>query len=340
MEIIPWRRNPGVPWFFSLFVVFLLPGLLTMNVEAFRIIPVLPLLLAGAALGLFSLLSSVPAVGRIPLLALILLVSGTMDFFQLAAPFRDGASHPGLFGRNGRSLQRYMAYQALLQESRQKGPGLIFTDFDPDGPNDTTLSLMTDSFNAALNPGLDPSKARWAALFINVNYRPYLEARFPGCEWGRFGNGQSIGDGGYMLCVIPIHPETRAVMGQWLQVHGLFHDTNLFWYSQTRVRWDEVFQSLQKAEPLVQRDPFLTTVYWEKSAAYYYKKVDFPDCVKAYLQAINRGYRTAGICYDLGDLLLALKDPRDALPTFQLALQAPLDLTLARTVLSRMGASP
>lgn len=339
MEMLPLRKTHRFKWFFLLFLFFLLPGLLTMNLEAFRIIPVMPLLILMAALGLFSFLSPLPTAGRIPVLVVILLVSGSMDFLELAAPFQDPASHPGLFARNGRSLQRHEAYQALLQESREKGPGLILTDFDPDEPNDTTLSVMTYPFNAALNPGLDPSVAQWAALFVNVNYRPYLEARLPGCRWDWLGQGLPIKDGGYMLGLIPLTAETRPVIGQWLQVHGLFHENNLFWYSQTRVDWDSVFQSLQKAEPLVQQDPFLFTVYWEKSAAYYYKKVDFRNCLQAYTQAINKGYPTAGLCYDLGDLLLALKDTQDAVPVLQLARRAPLDLTAAREALLRMGVS-
>jgi hypothetical protein len=310
-----------------------------MNLEALRIIPVMPLLILMAALGLFSFLSPLPAAKRLPLLAVILLVSGSMDFSQLAAPFQDPIAHPGLFGRNGRSYQRAEAYRELFQESRDKGPGLILTDFDPDCPNDTTLSLMTYPFNAALNPDLDPSAAQWAALFINVNYKPFLERRFPGCRWDWLGQALAIKDGGYMLGLIPLTAETRPVIAQWLQVHDLFHENNLLWYSQTRVVWDDVFQSLQKAEPLVQKDPFLFTVYWEKTAAYEYKKVDFRDCLQAYMQAINKGYRTAGLCYGLGDLLLALKDPRDAVPALQLALRAPLDLTSAREVLLRMGYS-
>ncbi len=337
MEILPYRRIPRAKWFFPLFLFFMLPGLLTMNLEAFRIIQVMPLLTAVSALGLFSFLTPLPPAGRIPALAVILLVSGSMDFFQLTAPFRDIAAHPGLFGRNGRSFQRYKAYQELLQESRQKGPGLIFTDFDPDSPNDTTLSLMTHPFNAALNPALDSSQAQWAALFVNVNYKPYLEARFPNGRWDWMAQGLSIDNGGYMLGVINLTPETRPVIAQWLQVHGLFHENNLLWYSQSRLMWDEVFQSLQKAEPLVQQDPFLFTVYWEKTAAYYYKKVDFPDCIKAYLKAINQGYPTAGLCYDLGDLMLALKYPKDAIPALRLAVKAPLDMTSARSVLLPMG---
>src|ERR1019366_6219922 len=174
------------------------------------------------------------------------------------------------------------------------------TDFDYDCQNNTTLSVITYPFNAARNPRLDASQVKWAALFINVNYRPYLQKRFPDSRWEWVAEDLNVNDGGYAVVIIPITTENRGVIDQWAKVHSLMQETNLLWYSQSRLNWPAIFQSLQNAYPLSQTDPFLESIYWEKMAAYYYKKVDFKDCINAYLQAINRGYPTAGLCFKLG----------------------------------------
>ena len=335
LEILPNARETFFKWLFWVFLLFLLPGLLTMNIESIRIVQVMPLLVLMAAVGLFSFLSFFSPPRRMALFGVLLLTSAGLDFYQLAYPFSDYEQHPAYI-RDGRSIQCFKAYQILSATNQQLGPGLIFTDFDYDCPNNTTLSVMTYPFNAARNPLIDPHQARWAALFINVNYRPYIEKRFPQSQWGWLGQGLDINDGGYALCVIPITAENQGMIDRWNQAHELMQQTNLLWYSQCPVQWPAIFQSLQSSYPLAQTDPFLESIYWEKTAAYYYKKVDFKNCINAYLQALNRGYPSAGLCFKLGDLLLALKDPGDAIVYFRNATKAPLDLTKASSGLFQL----
>jgi tetratricopeptide (TPR) repeat protein len=213
---------------------------------------------------------------------------------------------------------------------------LIFTDFDFDCPNNTTLSVMTYPFNAARNSSIGLDRVHWAALFVNVNYRPFLEKRFPNSQWYWVAQGLEVNDGGYALAIIPIIPGNRGDIDRWNKAHELMQQTNLLWYSQCPIQWPVIFQSLQSAYPIAQTDPFLESIYWEKTAAYYYKKVDFKNCINAYLQALNHGYPTAGLCFKLGDLLLALKDPKDAMKLFRDATKAPLDLTKASSELFQL----
>lgn len=216
------------------------------------------------------------------------------------------------------------------------GPGFIFTDFDFDCPNNTTLSVATYPFNAARNPLIAPDRVRWAAIFINANYRPFLEKRFPSSKWYWVGEGLGEKDGGYALAIIPMTPDNQGDIQRWGRAHELMQETNLLWYSQCPVQWPDIFQSLQKVYPIASTDPFLESVYWEKTAAYYYKKVDFKDCTNAYLQALNHGYPSAGLFFKLADLLLALKDPQDAMIYFRYATRAPFDLTMASSGLYQL----
>lgn len=329
LEALPFRKSKEVRWFSLFFLILLLPGLLTMNLEALRIYSLLPLLLTVSSIGFFSLLSKLPLKESVVFLTVVLLISGGMDFYELSKPLLDRDLHPKAFGQNRRSLERWRAYQTLFAASQNQGPGIILTDFDPDCPNDTTLYGMTYPFNAAYNPSLDPNLATWAAMFINVNYNPYLKDRLPGTQWIWLSQDLHIDDGGYMLALVPLTPENRKVIFAWLPAHNAFHSTNLLWYSQTSLEWDKILNSLQNAEALGRTDPFLSSVYWEKRAAYLYKKRDFPNSLDAYTKAINFGYPTAGLCYRFGDLLWALRDIKDAIPAFQKATQAPINYTLA-----------
>jgi hypothetical protein len=335
LEIWPYVRTTLYRWFFWILFLFLLPGLLTMNIESIRIVQAMPLLILMAALGVYSFLSYFNPSRRLWIFAVLLLVSAGLDFYQLAYPFSEYEKHPERI-HDGRSLECLKAYQILNSTQQQLGPGLIFTDFDFDCPNNTTLSVMTYPFNAARNPQREPSQAHWAALFVNVNYRPFLEKRFPQSKWNWVGQGLGDNDGGYALAVIPITPENQGDLERWRQAHELMQQTNLLWYSQCPIQWPAIFQSLQGAYPVAQTDLFLESIYWEKTAAYYYKKVDFKDCINAYLQAVNRGYPTAGLFFKLADLLLALKDPLDAMNFYKQATLAPLDLTKASSGLAQL----
>jgi 4-amino-4-deoxy-L-arabinose transferase-like glycosyltransferase len=332
LEIARHRQEPILRWFLPVFIFFLLPGLLTMNLEAFRIIPVMPLLLLMATLGVAAWLSAFPPGQRLFTLALLLFASTAMDLRQLLQPMMD----PSSFSHDGRSLQRAKAFQILSSTGREKGPGLILSDFDPDTLNDTTLSVGTYPFNAARNPGLKPGQAQWAALFVNVNYLPYLQPRFPGAEWFWVGEGLKVDNGGYVLGVIPLSPGNRTIIEKWLPIHALFQETNRFWYFQNRLDWPAVLSSLRSFEPKSPADPFLWSVYWEKTAAYYYKKGDFQEAVDAYLKAINQGAPSAGLCFDLGYLLLLLGKDGEADGLFQRAGKFPLNRTASGLYLSRV----
>jgi hypothetical protein len=197
---------------------------------------------------------------------------------------------------------------------------------------------MTRPFNAVWeNSG--STEPRWAALFVNANYQPYLQPRFPNSQWFCVGQGLSD-DGGYVLGVIPVTSQNRPLLSRWAQVHDLFHQTNLLWYGQTKMDWSGILQSLEKAYPLVHGDPFLSTVYWEKTAAYDSRKTDFKGALNAHVRAIHEGYPTAGVYFNLGCLAFTLGDENHAKEAFQKAVQIPGDKTKSAVYLREINEQP
>jgi tetratricopeptide (TPR) repeat protein len=336
LEILTHRRRPLVQWLVPAFFLFLLPGLLSSNLEAFRVSQILPLLILVAAIGLFSLLSFFSASKRVLVLILVLLFSTALDIPRLLEPYLGGDRHPESFA-HGKSLERYRAYRILSDMRRQQGSGLIFTDFDSPvfSFDDPTLSVMTQPFNAAENKNLDPISAKWAALFVNVHYRPFLEKRFPEGRWFQVSNGLPILDGGEMLGLLPVTPENRGVVEQWLQAHEVFQKAEIQRYFQNNGRLEDVIRTLETAYALVKKDPLLESCYWEKRAAYEYRDLNLKEQLLSYQMALKRGYPAAHLWCNWGELLAIQGRVAEARQAFLKATQAPLDLTPAKTFLDQ-----
>jgi 4-amino-4-deoxy-L-arabinose transferase-like glycosyltransferase len=323
LVIVSLRKESWVKWFFAAFLVFLLPGLLSHGVETFRVAQVLPLLLFPAALGIGSLLLSLPSAKRIWFLVFFLSVSAVWDLNRLAEPGRDPLLQP----------ERSKAYQVLSTLSREQGPGWILTDLD--SANDGTLSVMTHPFNAAGNPALDPGKCRWLAVFVNVHYGPFLQKRFPEGRWFRPGPDRASLNGGGLLVILPITEGNGKALRRWRESHEVFQQADRQWFSQTDEKAGRVLAILERAAPLVQGDPFLESCYWDKRAFYEYQNADYEQHLRCYRMAVSRGYPTADLYYKLGLLFQVKGRFSEAREAFQRATRAPLDLTPARFELGK-----
>ncbi len=336
LELVSLRTRPWVKWVLGSIPVLMLPGLLSMNVEAFRIVQVLPLLLFVTACGLLSALAPLPPSKRWGTLFLILVISTSVDLYNLIQPLVDYRQHPEDFGRPVKSAERLEAYQLLASESREKGPGLVFTDFDPNSFNDHTLSAAVYPFNAARNRSLDPSRASWAAVFVNVHFLPFLHGRFPEGRWEWVGRGLKSPDGGYLLGIIPVTDANRGTFQRWLSAHDAFQRADLERYLQDTENFDSLLEILRGAAPSIEGDRFLESVYWDKTAAYDYGKSDLKAHLQAYQQAALKGYPTADLFYKWGQLWLTVGNVSEAKKAFEWASRAPLDLTPAKDVLKAL----
>ena len=344
LELFRFRKNPVAQWVAVAFFIFLLPGDLSLNVETFRVVQVLPLVLFICATGIQTILETLPSAKQWMFLAAFLLISGTLDFHFLASPYENPDRHPENFGRPIKSLERYRAYQILDEVQKTKGPGFFLTGFDTNSFNDPTLSVMTYPFNADLNASLSRELAgqkqspKWLAVFVNTHYEPFLKKRFPEGEWFLVSKGLSLPDGGDMLGIIPITPQNAQTFYNWYKVHNVFQAADQRRFLQNDGNLDTVIQILETASLPMGGDPFLESVYWDKRAAYEYQNLNYDQQLLSYQMAVTKGYPTADLYYKWGELLRVKGRLAEAQEAYLKATQAPLDLTPAAQILAALKA--
>lgn len=336
IEMIRLRSGSLIRWTGAAFLLFLLPGALSPNLETFRVAQVLPLLLFMTALGAHSFLAALPGKKQGTVLLLLLAGTAAFDFNLLTAPYRDPEAHPENFGRPLKSLERYRAYRAL---SSQPGPsfGFILTDLDTGSFNDPSLLVMTYPFNAAnpdFKPPARPSGAAltpWIGFFVNAHYEPFLKSRFPADVLSLIPTG-----GENLLGILSLNDSNKKGLERWVGAHFWFRQADQARFSQNYGHLEESVQTLEKAFPIVRGDRFLEAVYWDKMAAYAYEDLDYERQLNAYRMAVLRGYPTADLYYKMGQLYLVRQHIGEAWQAFRLATKAPLDRTPAARLLQAL----
>lgn len=342
IEMVRLRRQVLVQWVGVSFLLFLLPGALSPNLEAFRVAQILPLLLFITALGIQSFLETRLAPRRFWFYCLLLLFSGGLDFYLLTVPYQNPDAYPENFGRPLKSLERYRAYQILDEVQKAKGPGFVLTHFDINSFNDPTLSVMTYPFNAASNPSLfheltgQKQSVKWLAIFVNVNYEPFLKKRFPEGEWFIVSRRPLVPDGGDMLGVFSITPQNAPIFYNWCGVHEIFQAADRRRFLEYDKSFSPVVQILETASPAIEADPFLESVYWDKRASYEYADLNYDQQLYSYKMAVTAGYPTADLYYKLGELLRIKGRLTEAEEAYLKATQAPLDLTPSTQILAAL----
>ena len=346
LEMAQNRRKGIYQWLALAFIVFLFPGILTREVETFRVVPVLPVLLTITALGLARLLEPVSVKKNAWVLALIFLLSAGLDIYHLEKYHRLWDSMDNWKGY-AKSYERYKAYGILEKISREEGPGLVFSDFFP-GLCDQTLNLADYSFNAVENPAIPTEKAGWTALLTNVNYKPFLDKRFGPSRAFRISSEPAPSDGGWMLWVIHLTPANREVFEGWIKANQAlkpFIEENLgHLYGQS---YDKVLAGLKEAYSVYPPDPFLTSSYWEQTADVNLKQILFQDSKpgkEAWRQEVGllsnaaaMGYPAAHLLFRSGIFLDRAGQKSEARHTFEEALRAPVDFTESRQYLDMLG---
>lgn len=297
-----WRHAslPRVQWVLFAGFLFLVPGFLSLNVEGFRVVQILPLLLLLSAWGLEPLL---PASRKAAVLVVagLFLLTAVFDFARMAQPYRNIAGNPGLFLSTGKTLSRYRAYQVLKDLKTQGGPGWILSEWDL--PADHTLAVMTSGFNATLDPGPAGGSPRWLAVMADAHYRPFLQKRFPHAQWWELDSDLPRG-GDRMLGVIPVEKSDASTLERWARADRAFRDIN--WGTDHLYDKDcleTVDRRIREDYPLVQGDRFLESAFWEKVAQfYYYYGHHYAEHLRASQLAVERGYPAAQLYGKLSEL--------------------------------------
>ena len=238
-----------------------------------------------------------------------------------------------------KSINSYRAFPILKEESLKKGPGLVFQDFNPNN-SDQTLSLATFSFDALVDRERSFEEAQWAALLVNVHYRPFLERQFGVGKAYWLSKDFNLPDGGRMLWIIPITDSNRPIFRRWYKADlaldnfrdSSFQNINYFWGQPSA----ETFRILEDAYPAFQDDPFLRSCFWEKMADYDFKARRFPESIGCLQEALREGYPAAQIFYRLGILEILQQSPSKARQYLEKATQSPMNFTNAASLLEQL----
>jgi hypothetical protein len=234
--------------------------------------------------------------------------------------------------------ESYWAYQKLMPAARNRGPGLIFSDFvllD----RGHTLNVACYHFNALLNPEFQFNDAQWAGIVTNVHYVPFLLRRFPGSQWYRITPDRTE-DGGSAVGIVPITPQNQSTFKKWAVAHQYFHQLSIQ-AENTMNNKDQYlsdFQRLPEGLPLMAGDPFLEACFGEWAAQYHFGP-DFGPNIRAIQRAIQMGYPTANLYYKLGNFYLINHQPDEAHQAYLKAAACVPNYTNVKETLSYLESS-
>jgi hypothetical protein len=323
-------------WLPSAALLFFLPALLTNNLEMMRLTPLLPVLVAVCAVGAQSFLLLFPPRRAFRILTILLLVSCGLDAHQLLGVYpRHWLENIPYYSAH-KSPEFYGAYGLLKPLAVKEGPGLILLNFNPD-PYDQTLFVATYTFNAAENPRLDPSSAKWAALLANIHEQPYLRKLFPEGQWTWLSEGRYRRDGGFLLEITPLTSANRDLWNRWAQADQSLKELNHM-IMERDVDPDQasMLEVLTKAYPAFRGDPLLESRFWRIVALHHAAEAKVGAAADDEKTAIERGYPMAHLYNERGCLLFKENKLKESEEAFKKALGMKLNCTDAATNLQNL----
>ncbi len=270
MNILGDKKTRTRWWVLAGLALFLLPGMISKELETFRILFVFPLLVFTALSGMASFLSGSGRNRlRIGVLFLLLTAGAGLDAYQLYGPYHRTWGTPSPTWVNLKSVVGFRAYQHLEALSSRGGPGLVLSDLG--STRDLVLNVASYPFDAVQNPRLRLEDAGWAAVVVAEDYRPFLSQRFRETRW--FDLGKSYPGPRMMplvLGVIPLGEKNRAALEKWVEADRGFHSFNV--EISDHSSWDPqqpVLDSLASLPGQLDHDPFLWSCYLERVISYY-----------------------------------------------------------------------
>jgi hypothetical protein len=326
LEIFRFRRL-----FLSRFLLiplplFLLPGLLTRDLEAHRILLILPILLLFVSVGIRSLLLSFPERFRLILLVGILGTSAWWDLTRLFHPW-EFFSHPSSEATDTNEYRN--GYRILESQAKEKGPGWFFSDMLPN-TFDYSLAYCSYSFNAAWNPRLGQD-VKWAAVFTESHYLPFLSKVFPSCRWVIAPTQKAGVLSRHAFGLIGVTPENRPILARWKTYYSFQQEINLETVDiPTGISHQVILEKMLRAYPLIPEDPFLQSCYFEKMVFNYSsEKVFHPkdtwanwsNFSEVFRISFFKSYQDVELCEKYGRLLAVEGQKTEAKRIFEKALR-------------------
>ncbi|HTA75527.1 MAG TPA: glycosyltransferase family 39 protein [bacterium] len=314
------RRSSFSKWLIGGFLILMLPGFLSADyVEMFRIAQVMPLVLLIATIGLQWIVVNLKSKTGLAFFTVFLILSLLLDFYQFSLPaLKTGPGFNLQFKRDVPD-ENFNAYRILDSVNQRSGPGLIFSDLLLLSHNHM-LPTMTYHFNAAINPKLDPSKAKWAAIEVNAHYEQLLKKRFPDSYWTAVSVAPLV-NGGMVLGVIPVNDKNREVFKKWKRANEYIHDLSIQSEEiiSDRKKYADALMELPKGYQWMQGDPLLESVFGEWLAQYHWG-TDYSQNIIVLQRAINHGYPCALLYVKLGEYLFLDHRLLEAKTAFEKAL--------------------
>ncbi|GEM_PF-3522612 len=260
-EMWRFRDRPMVRGGIVLLFLGWLPGLLSTNLEMFRIAGTALPLLALAAVGVNSWAErSGRGLHRWLLVGLALSI--LVDAHHLWGPFHRWGSDP----QNQRSAAHVVADGVLREESHKQGPGLLLLDFLPK-PDVTTLTVSTYEFNAARNPRWKPADSHWVAILVPEGYRSYLDQRYPGGRWTQLPVTPKYGAEPLVLGILPAGVFKKETLSLWIDAQEFFQkQIETIWDARSIREYETLISMMVSYASRVSSDRFMTAVLWEKVA--------------------------------------------------------------------------
>jgi len=341
VELIRGRRGKTA-WALGLgLILFLLPGWLTRELELFRIVLILPFLLAVVVLGLESASRRLPLARRGAWVLAFLAAGAGLDFYHLLGPYQ-WACHTDVksFSNYSKSYERWVSWQKLEQKSREEGPGLILTELES-SPFDQSLAVASYPFNAALNPRFSPGEARWGAFLVNINEAPFLSKRFPQIQWLEPCLKEMEPQESLVLAIVDLgDPKMKAAFQSWLDFDRALHPaTSQALHLRFGGDHGEILRELQNLEPRALSDPLLLDCLAERIFFTAMSDNNYGAALAGLRLGLQEGDASANLYNDLGVLWFAQGDYPKAREAFQAALRSPLNHTTAAWNLQRTPGS-
>ncbi len=296
-----------------------LPGLLTSNVELYRILLTLPLLTLLAAIGAHGLMAYRPRLLHTAGILFLVAASFFLDVHNYISHYCDISLVPA--GRQWRNVGYHHVYQILKTLYRQSGPFYVFSEFNNDYDN-KTLNVACYPFDAVQNPALSASHPQWAVVIVNFQYAPYLIQNFPGLRFkllktDRIGPADSKPFGIFMIPTSQIPP---ARLDQWIQTDHIYREIDFEIKNKTTVEtWAGFLESFSSLGNQSKGDRFLTAVYWEKMGFFKFLDAHVVQASEAYQNAISQGIPAAQLYYNLGVCLKIMNQGEEADKNFEKA---------------------
>lgn len=321
VELYKFRREPVSRFLGGAAVLFLLPGILSRDIEFHRILLVLPILLIFTVIGLQALILSLNPGKRIPVLIAFILLSSCID-----------VSRSGIINLHSQNEQK--AYFDFLNlTSKEQGPGFVFSDMVTNPP-EYSLTYCSYFFNAALNPKLPDVSIQWAALFTERQYVPFLSARFPQSRWLNLPIGQTGISSRYSLGFFSLNPKLVPLFNSWKDFYAFNQEINLQIIDiPSRQNRRKILTRLIEFYPSLPPDPFLQSLFFEKLLFNYsWEKTFHPEDAwvnghtfsNLFQQSFGKSYRDEVLCEKYGRLLATEGEKSDARRMFEKALvQSP-----------------